>query len=152
MSENSSETADLLQMAMYREVASNAFYVAGQGKTEDPGAAALMKELAGEESEHYRRLAEYKEHGKISRAVQKVKDLMQTAYLTGGDSLEGAGLQDTLIFAIKREQDAVDFYTRLTGTMTTKTGKELCRKLATQELGHKMKLELLYESLFLKED
>jgi len=69
-------------------------------------------------------------------------------YLTGGDTLEGAGLQDTLIFAMKREQSAIDFYTRLTGTITDKNAKKLCENLVHEELKHKLRLETLYDDLF----
>ena len=43
------ELRELLEAAMYREIASQAFYMAGQNNTEDAGAKALMKELAEEE-------------------------------------------------------------------------------------------------------
>ena len=46
------ELADLLDTAIYKEIASQAFYIAGQSKTQDPGAKALMKELAQEELRH----------------------------------------------------------------------------------------------------
>ena len=42
------ELTELLDTAIYKEIASQAFYIAGQDKTNDPAAKALMKELAGE--------------------------------------------------------------------------------------------------------
>jgi rubrerythrin len=152
MAEKTDEVAELLEMAKYREIAANAFYVAGVSRTDDPGAKQLMRELADEEAGHYRALSDYRDHPEHGGRLAGVKDLMQGDYLTGGATLEGAGLQDTLIFSIKREQASVDFYTRLTGVMTTPAGKELCQRLAAQELRHKVRLELLYENLFLKED
>ena len=50
------EVNELLETAIYREIASQAQYIAGQSLTEDPGAQALMKELAEEELRHCRRL------------------------------------------------------------------------------------------------
>jgi len=152
MQEKAVELNELWETARYREIASVAFYTAGQAQTDDPGARALMKRLAAEETKHLRWLTEYQKHGDISSRPEKVRDLMASEYFTGADSLEGAGLQQTLVFAIKREQQAVDFYTRMTAIMTTAAGKVLCEQLASQELRHKIKLELLYERLFLKED
>jgi len=43
-------------LAIYKEIASHAFYIAGQGKTQDPAAKALMKELAAQELEHKQRI------------------------------------------------------------------------------------------------
>lgn len=152
MRQKPAEITELWETAKYREIASGAFYTAGQSRTLDPGARALMKELAAEEAEHYRRLDEFQTRGELRSRPEKVKDLMDSEYLTGGETLMGAGLQDTLIFAIKREQESVEFYTRMTAVMVTGEGKALCQRLAEQELNHKVKLELLYENLFLKED
>jgi rubrerythrin len=152
MRQQPAEIAELWETAKYREIASGAFYTAGQSRTADPGARALMKELAAQEAEHYRRLDEFQKRTEIMSRMSKVKELVESEYLTGGETLGGAGLQDTLIFAIKREQEAVMFYSRMTGVMKTIEGKELCQRLAEQELGHKVKLELFYENLFMKED
>jgi rubrerythrin len=73
-------------------------------------------------------------------------------YLTGGDTLEGAGMQDTLIFAIKREQQSVEFYSRMMGMMSDQGAKELCVNLANEELHHKRRLETLYDDLFFQQD
>ena len=50
----SDELTDLLDAAMYKEIASQASYIAGQKKTRDPAAKALMKELAEAELKHSR--------------------------------------------------------------------------------------------------
>ena len=44
----SDELTELLDTAIYKGIASQAFFVAGQRNTEDSGAKALMKELAEE--------------------------------------------------------------------------------------------------------
>ena len=70
---------------------------------------------------------------------------MISEYLTGGDTLDGAGLQDTLIFAVKREQQAVDFYSRMMGIMRYQAAKRLCERLVHEELKHKLRLEMFYD-------
>ncbi len=55
------ELSELLQTAIYKETASQAFYIAAQSKTDDPGAKALMKELADEELRHSQMLEGLKE-------------------------------------------------------------------------------------------
>jgi rubrerythrin len=67
------------------------------------------------------------------------------------ETLKRAGLQETLVFAIKREQDAIDFYSRLMTTLGEEKAKNLCECLVQEGLQHKLKLELYYEELFLKE-
>jgi len=57
------ELTELLDAAIYKEIASQAFYIAGQSKTQDPSAKALMKELAEEEFKHSQLLKNFKEGG-----------------------------------------------------------------------------------------
>ena len=77
---------------------------------------------------------------------------MISEYLTGGETLEGAGLQDTLIFAIKREQQAVEFYSKMMGIMRDETAKRLCERLVHEELKHKLRLEIFYDDLLYGEE
>ena len=148
------ELTELLDTAIYKEIASQAFYIAGQKKTQDPGAKALMKELAGEELKHSELLKNLKERGinKQDWHPEKVPNLKISEYLTGAETLEGAGLQDTLVFAIKREQQSVEFYAKMMGVMINEAAKHLCERLVREELKHKLKLETLYDSLFYGED
>ena len=148
------EIEELLEAAMYKEIASQAFYIASQGKTEDPGARALLQELAAEELRHSQWLKKLKEDGsKLPRQhQQQIPDLMIGEYLTASTTVEGAGLQETLIFAMKRELLSIDFYTRLMGIMSGEPAKRLCQRLVQEELRHKLKLELFYDDLFYAED
>ena len=148
------ELADLLDTAIYKEIASQAFYIAGQSQTQDPAAKALMKELADEELKHSEQLKSLKAKGfrKQDWHRKKVPNLMISQYLVGSDKLEGASLQDTLVFAMKREQQAVEFYSKMMGIMRDETAKHLCERLAHQELKHKLRLEMFYDDLFYAED
>ncbi len=148
------ELAELLDSAIYKEIAAQAVYEAAQNKTEDPGAKALLKELAKEEVGHSQRLKKLKEQRtqKQDWHREEVPNLMISEYLTGADTLEGAGLQDALISAMKREQQAVEFYSRMMGMVRDETAKRLCESLVHEELKHKLRLELLYDDLFYGED
>jgi len=99
----SDELTELLDAAMYKEIASQAFYIAGQNKTRDPGAKALMKELAKEELKHLQWLKNLKERGLGRRGwhKEKVPNLMISEYLTGGETLESAGLLEDMDYDAK---------------------------------------------------
>ncbi len=83
---------------------------------------------------------------------KEVADLKISEYLVGGDKLERAGLQDTLIFAMKREQQSVEFYLKMMEVITDKTAQRLCQRLVQAERKHNLKLEVLYDGLFYGED
>ena len=148
------ELAELLDSAIYKEIASQAVYEAAQSKTEDPGVKAFLKELAKEELGHAERLKKLKEQGLSNRDwhQQEIPNLKISEYLTGGEKLEGAGLQDTLIFAMKREQQAVEFYSKMMSLMRDETAKNLCASLVHEELRHKLRLEIRYDDLFYGEN
>ena len=103
---------------------------------------------------HSQRLKRFRARGWENRHWQrkKIPDLMISEYLVDRDTLEGAGLQDVLLFAIKREQQAVEFYSKMTGATSDAAAKRLCEKLVHEELKHKMRLETFYDDLFYGED
>ncbi len=150
----SDELTELLDTAIYKEIASQAFYTAGQRTTQDQGAKTLMKELAEEELKHSQWLKDIKEKGLNERSWQpnEVPNLRISEYLTGGETLEGAGLQDTLIFAMKREQQSIEFYSRLMSLMRDEAAKRMCERLVHEELRHKLRLEIFYDDFFYRED
>ena len=150
----SDELTALLDTAIYKEIASQAFYSAGQSRTEDPGAKVLMKELAEEELKHSQWLKDIKEKGLNEHGWQRneVLNLRVSEYLTGGETLESADLQDTLIFAMKREQQSIEFYSRLMSAMRDETAKRTCERLVHEELKHKLRLEIFYDDFFYGED
>ena len=146
----SDELSEVLDTAIYKEIASQAVYEAAQQKTDVPGVRELLKELAIQEGKHAEKLKALKEKGleKQQWHREKIADLTTSRYLTGGETLEGAGLQDTLIFAMKREEESVDFYRKMTGMMREDEARGLCTSLANEEIGHKKHLETLYDQLF----
>jgi len=148
------ELTELLNSAIYKEIASQAVYIAGQRNTNDPGARALMKELAKEELGHSQWIKKLKERGLEKRDwhEDKVPNLMVSEYLTGAQTVEGASLQDVLVLAMKREQEAIEFYSRMMGVMKDETAKRLCQRLVHEELKHKLRLEMFYDDLFYGED
>ncbi|MBM3132143.1 MAG: rubrerythrin [Chloroflexi bacterium] len=148
------EVKDLLEAAMYKEVAAQATYAAAQKETDDPGARRLLKELAEDEGRHLQILKDIKESGMevLQWDNGKLRNLMISEYLTGPDTLHNAGIQDVLLFAMKREQEAVEFYSRMMSALKTRQAKRLCEGLVHSELKHKLKLELMYDDLFYGED
>ncbi len=148
------ELDELLDTAIYKEIASEALYMAELSKTQDPGARTLMKGLAQEERKHSQWLKDFKDKGgaKENWHRKEVPNLMISEYMLGPDTVDGAGLQETLVFAMKREQQAVEFYSKMMGIMRDESAKNLCERLVHDELKHKLRLEIFYDDLFYRED
>ena len=150
----SDELTELLETAMYKEIAAEAFYSVGQNNTDNAGAKSLMKELAEDELRHLEILKGLKdrdwEKGQWNK--KEIPNLMISEHLTTSDKMEGTSLQGTLVIAMKREQQAVEFYSRMTSVLRDEVAKSLCERLVHEELKHKYRLELLYDDLFYRED
>ena len=144
------EWTELLDTAIYKEISSQAFYIAGQNKTEDSGAKVLLRELAEQELKHAELLKGIKAEGLAEQDwyQEKVPNLRISEYLAGSDTIEGVGLQEALTLAMKREQQSVEFYSKMMGVMRDKAAKYLCEKLVQEELRHKLKLEMYYDDMF----
>src|SRR5512136_2201150 len=83
------EYTELLDTAIYKEVASEAFYAALKEKTGDPGARALMEELEAEEKKHVRWLTDFKDKGQKMRWHRQIAIYLKVGeYLTAPESLE----------------------------------------------------------------
>jgi rubrerythrin len=143
------ELAEVWDNAIYKEVASQALYHEARRGTEDPAAVKMLEELESEESKHAETLRKMKESGWQPRDwhPSALADLRLSDYLKGPDTLEGAGLQEVLIFAMKREEQAMVFYSQLMAVFRLEAAKLLCARLAQEELKHKMKLEIEYQVL-----
>jgi rubrerythrin len=146
----SEDMLELWDTAIYKEIASQSLYIEARNETEDPAAEMMLARLADEELKHAEILKKLKEAGWKPEewSATKVADLKTSEYLRAPDTLAGVGLQEVLIFAMKREQQSMEFYTRLMGSARQEEAKALCARLAQEELKHEMKLELEYERMF----
>jgi rubrerythrin len=144
------EMSDLLDTAIYKEIASQTLYIEAQRDTDDAAARMMLRRLADEELKHAETLKKLKEAGWKPEewSAAKVAGLGTSDYLRAPDTLAGAGLQEVMIFAMKREQQSMEFYTQMMDAARLEEAKGLCARLTQEELKHKMKLELEYERMF----
>jgi rubrerythrin len=160
------EVRDLLDIAIDREIISEAFYLAAINKTEDTGARELLRELAVREAAHREWVKALKEKASIDPDWIPAKqrglairpdltighDLQIGEHLNDINLAEGASLQDVITAAMKREQYSVEFYTGMHDASGDTAVRQLCDQLIQEERSHKARLELFYEDFFLKEN
>ena len=119
------ELDELWDTAIYKEIAAQTLYLEAQQETDDPATRMMLGELAAEELKHSETLKKMKQAGwqpgdcNLSTAA----DLKLSDYMQGPDTLEGADLQEVLIFAMKRELESAHFYTRMMGTLRQESAR-----------------------------
>ncbi len=115
----------------------------------------LIQELADEEAEHYRLFTELKERADIQ---QHISDKIQTPpndhrfsdYLKQPDLGKDPSDQDILLYALGREQAAMEQYSALAEETPAGAIADLFQYLAHEELEHKNELEKLYYEMIHK--
>lgn len=143
---------DILKFAISREEAAITAYGNLSEKAQAPGLKELLLELQEEEKNHKKLLEGIEEQKIESFEIKEVPDLKITDYLVKEAPGEAMTFQDLIIFAAKKEQEAVDLYTNLESNAEDEELKNLFQFLIQQEKTHKLKLEKEYEEHVLEWD
>ena len=149
---DASSFREVIALAIKREEDAAAGYQDMMKTVRDRGARAFLSELRDEEQMH-KKLLQDLSRGRIAEAgAGRVPDLGLSDFLVdeppGGDM----GYQDILIFAARKEQKAIRFYTILAAKAAGSEERKLFELLAAKEMDHKLRLETEYESRYLVED
>ncbi len=147
-----------LKVGVTMETGAYNLYTETSKKVKDPGSKQLLKELAADEAKHkaYFEMA-LKEPEKVMNEakggdLKKVMDLHISDPLKEAPLNPDASYQDTLIFAAKSEQTAVDFYMALSKTYSAHPLGKMWAEFAKMEQGHKLKIEKEYDDVVLAEN
>jgi rubrerythrin len=143
---------DIIKFAIQREEAAIKAYGELSETAKTPGLKDLLIELQNEEKNHKKLLQDITEEQIESFPKEEVIDLKISDYLTEEPPSEDMNFQDLLILAAKKEQNAVDLYTKLRQDAEINELKELFDFLIIQEKSHKLKLEKEYEKHVLEDD
>jgi len=124
----------------------------------NPGSKKLLQELAGDEKKHKEYFEAALKDPKKVMSEAKISDLKKVMDLHVSDPLKDAPLshdasyQDTLIFAAKSEQTAVNFYTALSKAYSAHPLGKMWADFARMEQGHKLKIEKEYDDVVLADN
>jgi len=143
---------EVLKIAAAKEEEAARFYTEASGQAENPGAKALLLELADEEQKHKVRLETLDVSGLESVSQEKVESLRIAEFLVEKPIRSDSTFQNVMIFAMKREERAERFFCDLAATMPEGDLKQLFTALHHEETKHKARLEELYDDVIYKEN
>jgi len=143
---------DVLTFAIRREHDARELYLMFRNMVKDPGAKALLEDLANQELGHRNLLETALKGGNIASigGKQKIQDLRLGDYMVTEDVGPDSSPQNVMLFAIKKEQEAYNIYHMLLGNYEGTEIEELFSRLAQEELRHKETLEREYEEHFMQ--
>ena len=142
---------DIIQFAIQREEDACKAYGEMSQIAETPGLRELLLELQAEEKKHKELLQDITSEAIGNLETHKVIDLKISDFLTEEPPSPDMTFQDLLIFAAKKEQQAVELYTSMKTAVTSDELKKMFDFFIEQEKEHKLKLETEYEKHVLDE-
>jgi len=147
------EPSEVLSLAIRKEIEARELYANVAERTDNPAARTLLCELAKEEANH-RRLLEglSPEHVAAFKPPRAGQDLKIAEYLEATPLGPESSLQEVVTHAMKREEQARDFYQAMAAATENRQLRKLLERLATMETAHKVRLETFYDDVFLREN
>lgn len=143
---------DIIRLAIEKEENAYKLYSGILNKISDPGAKAMISQLAQEELEHKEALKKLDKKKLKKVEPKKIEDLKIAEFLEDRTITETSNLQDVLVFAMKREKEAYEFYSKFAQEVTDPGLKKVLESFAQQELKHKRDIETFYDDVIYQED
>lgn len=143
---------DIIRLAIEKEENAYKLYSGILNKISDPGAKAMISQLAQEELEHKEALKKLDKKKLKKVEPKKIEDLKIAEFLKDRTITETSNLQDVLVFAMKREKEAYEFYSKFAQEVTDTGLKKVLESFAQQELKHKRDIETFYDDVIYQED
>ena len=111
-----------------------------------------FEQFAREEDGHKAKLLKMKSGDIPTIPQEKILDLKIGDYLVDIEANADMDYQDALIVAMKKEKAAFKMYTKLADLADNEQAKEVLLSLAQEEAKHKLRFEVEYDDVILKEN
>ncbi len=144
--------ADIIAFAIRREIEAAEGYAWIAGRAETPGLRELADELRRQEESHRRLLEELTPETLRDLQTSFVPDLHVVDTLADEKLSGDMSIQDILIFAAKKEAQAIALYESLARLAGASGHERVFLFLAGQEREHKLRIEAEYEKQILQEN
>lgn len=134
-----------MEIGIRREEEAYAFYQFAATRISDKAIRQIFSELAADEKGHKELLLRFQANPDLPGRLQApAVDYLLAEETELPELSEDMKPADALALAMKKEQQAVEFYRRLADNSLDSEVKELCLHMADMELNHKFKLENAY--------
>ncbi|PKL46815.1 MAG: rubrerythrin [Planctomycetes bacterium HGW-Planctomycetes-1] len=143
---------DILDFAIENEIKAYKLYTNLAAKMDNPEMAGVFEKFAVEEKDHRKQLEDIKKSKTFHVNDKQVADLKIANYTVAVEPTGDMNYQATLVLAMKKEKKAFLLYTNLAALAEDVTIKQLFQSLAQQEAKHKLRFELEYDEVILKDN
>ena len=153
MTERFESVEAALDFAIGNEAEANAFYLELAERMDVPVMKQVFEEFAAEELGHKAKLEAVKRGGwSLDGMNEQVRTLGLADYLVDVPPQPDMTYVEALILAMKKEKLAYKLYLDLATAAGAGELADLFRSLAAEEAKHKLRFEIEYDDVVLKED
>ena len=142
---------DVLDFAIENEMEANQFYTDLAQQMTNPSTREVFETFAREELGHKAKLEAIKQNKEVQPA-KNVADLHIADYVVEVEPGPEMDYQDALVLAMKKEKAAFRLYLELANQVANEEQKSLFLSLAQEEAKHKLRFEIEYDEVVLKEN
>ncbi|MHC4174325.1 MAG: ferritin family protein [Planctomycetota bacterium] len=142
---------DILKFAINGEQEAYEFYTNLANQMDNPMVREVFEGFAKEEQGHKAKLQKIKEDN-IKPALEYVEDIKLADYLIDVKPSPDMDYQEALILAMKKEKAAFKLYTILASRTNDINLRQVFLAMAQEEAKHKLRFEIEYDDVVLKEN
>ena len=142
----------IINFAVEREKEAVQFYKDLQARVKFQARRDFLKTLENMERHHIEVLENIRTRDIESLETREVQDLSLSDFLVEAEPAADMSYQDILITGMKKEQSAIDLYTRLVDEVSGGGMKKVFQKLVSEEAKHKNFFEMMYDEEVLAEN
>ena len=141
---------DILKFAINGEQEAYEFYTNLANQMDNPMMRKVFEDFAKEEQGHKAKLQKIKEDN-IKPALEYVEDIKLADYLIDVKPSPDMDYQKAVILAMKKEKAAFKLYTILASRTNDINLRQVFLAMAQEEAKHKLRFEIEYDDVVLKE-
>ncbi len=142
---------EVLDFAIAREIESRDFYMKLAERMENPAMQKVFENFATEELGHKLKLEGIK-RGQILLVPQQVQSLNIADYVVDVEPQPDMDYAEALVLAMRKEKAAYRLYLDLAAVGEDEELTDMFLSLAQEEAKHKLRFEIEYDDIVLKED
>lgn len=146
MEEAAKTVAEIIEVAIQREMEAFFFYDDLIAQVEDPQVKETLQWVAEEEKKHRRFLVDYRD-GRFGDAALRMTapvDYKLAEHMAEPESEGELSRENVFLVAAHREKRSHQFYTELARLHPDENVQGILQRMASEELLHKEKMEYLY--------
>ena len=132
---------EIMDLAIQNEKDAEEFYAKVAEKLTDTFMKEMFTDLASEEQKHRKTLTALKEREALHQVFKETADYKVSETLEAPEVSDKMAPADALALAMKKEEEAMNYYANLAKECDDPALKETLLELSKMEQGHKTRLE-----------